>query len=130
MNLVTFSITYIEWHYTRAIRNLLAAESNILAFLLNFFSIPVLAATLFTPWRRLGEERNKQGFDLEDLATVIVVNTLMRIVGFIIRFITITVGLVVLALALVVSFVLLVLWLLWPLVSFALFVNGLYFILI
>ncbi len=130
MNLVTFFIAYMEWHYTRAIRNLLAAIANVLSFLLNFFSIPTLAATLFTPWRRMGEERNKQGFDLEDFATVIVVNTLMRVVGFIIRFITITIGLIVLALALMVSALLIVLWFLWPLLSFVLLINGLYFILL
>ncbi len=128
MNLVTFSIAYMEWHYTRAIRNLLAAISNVLTFLLNFFSIPILVGTLFTPWRRLGEER-KEGFDLEDFATVVIVNTLMRVVGFVIRFITITVGLVVLTSALLVSGLLVVLWLLWPLLIFILFVNGLYFIL-
>jgi len=47
----------------------------------------------------------------------------------VIRFITITVGLVVLTSALLVSGLLVVLWLLWPLLIFILLVNGLYFIL-
>lgn len=128
MNVVTFAFTYIEWHYTRGVRNLARIVANFFVFVVNFFSIPALAASLFSPWRRLGEERQHQYLDLEEIASVFIVNTLMRVVGLIIRLVTISLGFVALVIVFVVGSAALVLWLVWPLVIIIFIVNGLYFI--
>jgi len=61
-------------------------------FVFSFFSIEALFNTLFAPWKRLGQTYSG-GFDIEDFFGSIIINTLMRLLGFSIRFIVILLGL-------------------------------------
>lgn len=114
---------YTLWHYSRGFRDMVVLWSNIIWFLSHFFSIPLLASTLFSPWKRLHEER-KQGFDIEDIFTVIVVNIIMRAVGFVMRISMIAIGLVFLAVALKLMIVHLILWAFFPIVVALLLYYG------
>jgi hypothetical protein len=82
---------YLIWHYTTAYTDIFRLWVNYVWFFYNFFSIPLLAKTLFAPWQRISERR-RGGFSLEDVAEVIMVNTIMRLVGFIVRIIFIVIG--------------------------------------
>lgn len=126
MNVVIFALSYIEWHYTRGVRDLIQILRNIFVFVVNFFSIPTLTSSLFAPWRRLGEARQHNYLDLEEIASVFIVNTLMRIVGFGIRLVTISLGFVAILIFLLIAVVALVMWLAWPLIIVILLVNGIY----
>jgi hypothetical protein len=109
------ALQYITWHYSRGIRDSVVLWSNFIWFLSHFFSIPLLAATLFSPWKRLHEDR-KKGFDIEDFFAVIIVNVMMRAVGFVMRISMIAIGLIVLTVALVLMVIHLALWILLPIV--------------
>ncbi len=68
----------------RGVAEYLRAWINIHWFLYHYFSVPVLLRTFFAPFHRL-RERRMRGFDLEDWASVIAVNALMRVVGMVVR---------------------------------------------
>lgn len=107
-------IHYVWWHYTTAIVDLVRNYSNLAAFLRNFFSLTHLTRNLFAPWRRLGEEYPQGGFDLQAFFSTLIVNTLIRAVGFFIRFIFIIVGVLALLLSLFLFGVVLFVWLALP----------------
>ncbi|MEX0931179.1 MAG: hypothetical protein WDZ88_00350 [Candidatus Paceibacterota bacterium] len=96
---------YIQWHYTRALTEMVSIGKTIVWFLYHFFSISILAKTLFAPFKRLDE---KGGRRLQP--DVLAVNIIMRVVGFTLRFLVLLLGL--LFILLVVTGVVLV-YLLW-----------------
>lgn len=104
---------YVKWHYGRGLRELFGVVGNFLWFITHFFSFKLLIKTLFTPWKRLGENY-EGGFNLEAFASVFVVNTLMRVVGFCTRVIILSIGLVAYTFILVLAFLIFILWFLAP----------------
>jgi len=66
---------------------------HFLVFVFSFFSIGALLQTLFAPWKRLGQTYSG-GFDIEDFFGSVIINTLMRVLGFCIRFLVIVLGLI------------------------------------
>ncbi len=106
-------IAYVKWHYGRGLRELFDVAGNFLWFVAHFFSFKLLIKTLFSPWKRLGEHY-EGGFNLSAFASVLVVNGLMRIVGFITRSLVLLVGFVSYILVLIFSFFISIIWLLAP----------------
>jgi len=84
MNAFKLLPLYLRWHYSVAIVDLLRIDGNIFWFLWHFFSVPDTFRTFFSPWERMGE-KYKKGLDVGDLASTFIVNTLMRIVGVMMR---------------------------------------------
>ncbi|MBI2052842.1 MAG: hypothetical protein HYT34_01200 [Candidatus Ryanbacteria bacterium] len=59
---------------------LFGAWMNIQKFLVNFFSLPLLARSFFAPFRKM-QEKKAPGFDPENIAEVFVANLVSRFVG-------------------------------------------------
>ena len=118
-----FVLQYTTWHYSRGIHDTVVLWSNIIWFISHFFSLPLLVSTLFSPWKRL-QERRKAGFDIEDILSVILVNILMRIMGFLFRITLIAFGLLFLTLAFVAMALHLLIWIFFPIVVPALMYYG------
>lgn len=116
--------SYAVWHYGGALRSGVTLLQNIIAFFYHFFSVPLLLKTYFSKFGRLGE-KYKKGLDIENLLSVFLVNTLMRVVGALIRSIFILLGLVAITVSAVVGIVLLLAWLIFPLIVVVSFVYGL-----
>ncbi len=114
---------YIIWHYTTAWSDMARVVRNYLWFVSNFFSIKLLSKTLFSPWRRLAVSggRGKE----ENFFGALVINTLMRLVGFGIRAATIVAGAFALFVTVVVSLLAALAWLVFPALVFFLFFAGL-----
>ena len=127
MRLIQVLWFYILWHYTKAWHDLLRVISNYLWFIGNYFSISLLLRTLFSPWRRLSIKGGKGQQD--SFFGALLINTLMRVVGFIFRIITILAGAFVLLFAVILSVFLIALWLVLPIFVFFLFFGGLGFML-
>ena len=110
---------YLAWHYTLALTDFVRLGGNFLWFFYHFFSIPIIIRTLFAPWHRLGE---RYGHKLDPGAVLgtFIVNTLMRLVGFVIRIIFLAVGLLTLILTAILGTTLFVFWLALPFVILAL----------
>lgn len=113
--------SYLFWHYTTAWGDLLRLYRNFSWFLWNFFSVKILTSTLFAPWRRLHEGASKEtaGF----LGSLIV-NLILRCIGFVARTFTILIGLSALVLLFAAFLVFLALWIFLPMLIFLLIANG------
>ena len=120
---MTLFVDYFVWHYTTGSADLVALVRNFLWFFYHLFSLPQLTGSLFAPFRRLQELRD--GFGLGPIIDVIIVNTLMRAVGFLFRLVLILAGLCVLVVTLVLGFLALLGWLLMPFVIGALILISL-----
>jgi len=110
MVLGTLGKNYFQWHYSRAFSDIFNIWKNITTFLFNFFSIPILVKTFFSPWKRLQAEREREGFDLFDSMSTAFVNLIMRIVGMMMRTVLIFFGLCAIAVSVVGGIIFFVLW--------------------
>ncbi|KKS30704.1 MAG: hypothetical protein UV60_C0005G0006 [Parcubacteria group bacterium GW2011_GWA2_43_11] len=119
-----FALYYIRWHYSQGIVDLIGVVRNFIWFFYTFFSIPLLLKTLFQPFERLGERYSK-GFDPGAWAQVFVVNSLMRVVGALLRLFLVLIGIIFIILTIVVGVLFLVAWILAPLLLFFLVTYGL-----
>lgn len=106
-------VAYIRWHYGQGLHELFAVAKNFLWFVANFFSFKLLLKTLFAPWKRMGENY-EDGFNISAFASTLLVNTLMRLVGFITKTVVLVVGLVSCVLVLIFSFFIFIIWALAP----------------
>jgi hypothetical protein len=111
----SFFTAYLKWHYRGGLAEFLAVAQNFLWFVSHFFSFKLLSKTLFQPWKRLGEHY-EGGFNLEAFASTVLVNFLMRLVGFVTRMVILGIGLIVYLFVLGASLLVLMVWLLAPVV--------------
>src|SRR5882672_9531704 len=118
---------YIRWHYSTALNGIVRITENIVWFTWHFFSVGLNTKTLFSPWQRLQEQR-KEGLDIENIVTTIIINILMRCVGAFVRGIFIILGLVIITLDIALGFSLLLIWIALPLTCLFLFVAGIVFL--
>jgi len=100
-------ISYLLWHYTTAWTDLLRLYKNFSWFLWNFFSIRILFETLFSPWHRIKEHAEK---DTGGLLGSIILNLILRLIGFFARAATIVWGILALVLFSILFSVFFVLW--------------------
>ncbi|MDO8619937.1 MAG: hypothetical protein Q7R64_01145 [bacterium] len=123
MSPFSLPISYLLWHYTTAWGDLLRWYRNLSWFLWNFFSIRILAGTLLSPWHRLKEAGSKEtaGF-----IGSLIINLILRFIGFFARTLTILVGFVSLVLFSLFFFALLLVWPLAPVIIIGLIVRGIF----
>lgn len=121
MTLLQLPLAYLRWHYVHAWADLLRVYTNFSWFLANLFSISILSATLFSPWRRLSEHKTKGS---AGLLGKLIINTLTRCFGFVVRIGTILCGLVSLCVWTVIFALIFILWIALPLLAPALFIVG------
>ncbi|MEK7643097.1 MAG: hypothetical protein AAB372_01455 [Patescibacteria group bacterium] len=82
---------FLRWHYLVGISKLLKAWGNLHWFLYHYFSIDTLAKSFFEPFHRM-QERKRRGFDVEDIAGVLIMNTVLRFIGMLVRSVFIILG--------------------------------------
>ncbi len=92
MDLILLIPNYFKWHYGRALRDMFGISKNFIWFFYNYFSIDILSETLFLQWRRIIDNEYRGSLDIEGFFGSLVVNILMRFVGFFIRISVIIVG--------------------------------------
>lgn len=112
---------YVIWHYTQAFKEILHIWTNFFWFIVNLFSIPQLIRGLFTPWKRIVEDRGEK-FNLEDLAGFIIIGIISRLIGVILRTTVILTGTAILLLLCLGMVFIYLFWILAPvLIVFSLF---------
>ena len=87
-------VQWILWQFFDVPREILKAWKNYLKFNLNYFSIPLLLKTLFSPWRRYKVTTGK-GFDIGRFFEALFSNLIFRLLGIILRSVLIFAGLLV-----------------------------------
>jgi len=106
---------YVLWHYTRAWLEILHVWKNLTWFVINFFSLPQLMLSWLSPWKRMTEGRGET-WNLEALASYIIIGIISRIVGAIMRTVVIFLGLVSLAIVITGGFITLLFWAVAPMI--------------
>lgn len=121
MSPLTLPLSYLLWHYTTAWSDLVRLYRNFSWFVWHFFSIRILVGTLFAPWHRLHEVSSKEtaGF----LGSSII-NLILRLIGFLLRIVTIFSGLCTLIALFVCFLFFCIVWLAVPIIIVGLFVQG------
>ena len=123
MRILSLAPAYLRWHYTSAFRSIVLIWIDLLWFVYHFFSVPTVVRTFLSPWKRLGEE-TRSGFHPQEFFEALVTNTMMRIVGIIIRTFFLLFAALALAAMLFGGVATLILWPFLPLVAVGLVVVG------
>lgn len=113
MKFFTLIPHYLVWHYTHGILNYLCIWGNFIWFSYNYFSFKILLKTLFSPFKRL-TEKNYRGFDPGKFFADLIVNILMRVVGFLMRVCVIFAGVIVTTIVVIGGLGLFFVWLVLP----------------
>ncbi|MBI2452898.1 MAG: hypothetical protein HYV55_01575 [Parcubacteria group bacterium] len=85
------SLEYLTWHFSVMPRAIASAWKDIFIFGLDYFSLPVLIKTLFSPWRRYSWSY-PAGFQPAAILEALVSNFISRILGAIMRLGLIIIG--------------------------------------
>lgn len=129
MVFITIIQHYLLWHYTHAYAELFHVYKNFMWFMIHFFSLPSLARTLFSPFKRITEERHK-AWDLEDFAGSIIINIISRIIGAIVRGTILLFGLISLLVTTLLGATIYALWFVAPVIIVATLVLGVVYLFI
>lgn len=117
-------VAYFRWHYTKAYFDIWGLWNNFLWFGYHFFSLPLLLRTLFLPLFRIREKTAR--FDLGEFFENLLVNTVMRLVGFVLRTAVLIIGAAALFLILAIGVTIFVFWAFLPLFILYLFMIPLF----
>ena len=85
-------IKYLVWHFSDTPQGISRAWQNCLKFNLNYWSVPLLLKTWFSPWRRYKYSYGR-GFSFTKYFEVFTFNLTSRIIGAIMRSVLIIMGL-------------------------------------
>lgn len=114
-------VEWVLWHFWEMPKFLVSVWNNYIMFAMNYFSLPLLLSTLFSPWRRNAWKFPKT-FDLQEYANVIVSNIFSRIIGFILRFALIIIGSLFQVFVLIAGLLVVLFWILIPfIIAFGIF---------
>ena len=115
---------WVQWHFAEVPQFLFGVWKNYLYFGANYFSIPLLLSTLFSPWRRY-RWRYPKGFDLGGYLSTFISNIFSRFVGAFCRIILIFFGIITQLVIAVTGVLMIIGWLFIPLVLLSiLFIVG------
>lgn len=103
---------YLYWHYTLGIRDYFRVAKNITRLIDKIFSFKFMMRTFFDPFERLGESYHKGSF--ADFFESLTVNMLMRMVGIVVRFCILIIGIFALLLTYIFLITGFVFWLILP----------------
>ena len=113
---------FFEWWLVDEPINLWAIVTGITRRVLIFFSIPVLIKTLFAPWKR--DVHSAVNSSLDVIVKVLIDNLISRLIGFVVRIITIIVGLLVTIITFVAGMAFLLFWFFLPVLAFGVILWG------
>lgn len=125
MNPVAFAIAYTKWHYGRALLDIIRVWGNFLWLSMHFFSTGTLALTLFSPFRRMHEEYPAKGhINPGYFAGTMFINTIMRMIGALVRLLFIALSLTAFTLLIVSGILFISFWIITPFALISLITLG------
>lgn len=114
---------FLEWYLYDQPRFILKAWKNFLCFNMEYFSIPLLLKTFFSPWRRYTWSYGR-GFSFKRYLDAFVSNAIFRGLGAVVRFFLIVVGIFLEIIILFAGIIVIITWFLWPLILIEIFILG------
>lgn len=116
-------LLWFEWCFFDVPKEILKAWQNFLRFNLNYFSIPILLKTFFSPWRKYKLSYGKQ-INLWKYFEVFVSNMMSRIIGAFLRFFLILTGILVEIFIFFIGLIIFLFWFILPLFLIAGLIFG------
>jgi ATP-dependent Clp protease ATP-binding subunit ClpC len=108
---------FLAWHYSRGLHLYLRRWIFSIGWVIHFFSLPILIISLFAPWKRLIDDDNTPGFNLERAFQQISFNIISRCIGAVVRIFLIIFCLILLIPAIVLGIIGLLFWLFIPFIG-------------
>ena len=115
-------LTYFSWWYGEGLVGFWQAIEVMTAKIYNYFSISLLAKTLFSPWKR--DSYSVENASLDVRLRIMLDNLISRFVGFILRSVLILFGLAVTIIFFAFFLAIIAAWFLLPIVILILIFNG------
>ena len=115
-------LQYLIWQFFDMPRNILRAWRNFLKFNLNYFSVPLLIRSFFSPWRRYSVPYGR-GFDIGKYFETLISNLIFRFLGAAMRSFLIIGGLIFEVLIIFAGIIIFLSWLVLP----AILILGLWY---
>lgn len=110
---------WIMWHFVVVPEFLFSVWKNYLWFIGDYFSIPLLAKTFFSPWRKY-QSSYVRGFDFGRFISDLIFNLFSRLMGMLCRTLLIISGIIAELVVVVVGIVSIAAWIFLPLICLAL----------
>lgn len=115
---------FLEWYFIDQSLLIFKAWKNYLRFNFEYFSIPLLLKTFFSPWRRYIWSYGR-GFNFKRYLDTFVSNAIFRGLGAVLRFFLILIGIILEIVVFLVGIIALVFWFLLPFIVISIFIFGL-----
>lgn len=115
-------ITYLNWWYAEEPAYIWRSIKIITKKIYLNFSVSILLRTLFDPWKR--DARYIENASLDVRFNLLVGNLVSRLVGFVVRFFTILIGLFLTIMAFILMVAFFIGWLALPILIIFLLFNG------
>ena len=128
MSYLYFLPKYLLWHYSQGFKELLTIFKNFIWVNNHIFQYSFLLKDLFSPLNRLREGKFNI-FSLDDLLEFVIVNSIMRFIGFGIRTIVMLFGVFIFILTIIVEILFFLFWITAPFIVLLLLYYGIKFIL-
>ena len=125
MNFLSITKNYLVWHYSTAYNDIVHIWWNYIWFVNHLFSVPDVIKSLFAPFKRLQEEKSSFLNHPEEFFSNLLVDLIMRLVGFFLRTVIIFMALLGFTVVIITGFLFLALWTILPVLIVMLFINGL-----
>lgn len=116
-------IQYLAWQFFDTPKGIFCAWRNCLKFNLNYWSVPLLLRTWFSPWRRYRSSYGR-GFSFTKYFEVFTFNMTSRIIGAVMRTVLIALGLLMEVVVLAAGAGVFLLWLILPFILILCFIYG------
>lgn len=104
---------WLEWHFFDVSKNILIAWKNYLKFNLDYFSVPLLIKTFFSPWRKYKMSYDK-GFNIKKYFETLSFNMMSRIIGAFLRLFFIFFGILIEILIFFIGGIIFISWIILP----------------
>jgi hypothetical protein len=118
-------VEWFLWHFYEMPKFLILVWKNYILFASNYFSLPILLKSLFSPWRKYRWIYPK-GFNVVEFFNTLISNIFSRILGFLMRVVLIFVGIIFQIFVIFAGAVIFLLWLFVPVIIFTGFLYFLY----
>lgn len=118
--------SWLSWHFFEAPKFLFSVWETYILFGLNYFSVPLLLKTLFSPWRRY-KWRYPKSFDVAGYFSTLISNVFSRFIGIIVRILLIVFGVIAQVFIVILGAIVILFWIFLPLILTLLILFLLFF---
>lgn len=111
----SLTATFLSWWYGEAFLKFWVFINFFYLYLADLFSVKICFLTLFAPWKR--DQYSSRNLSLQDRFQVWLLNFASRFVGFAVKLAAINTFFILVIFSLCLSFIIILLWLAWPLAA-------------